>query len=304
MRLKRVEASSIAEALRLLRMELGENALILHTKTVPAGGLGGRFRASRVEVLGAIEEPHAPTVTSRAAGAARPAVPLAGEPEIPPSAATVPHAEDIEVPYAPSVWERAGARPRRVAFVGPTGAGKTTTLAKVAARAQLEHGRRVSVVTIDTYRIGAVPQLESYASILGVPFAVARTPDELGEALERARASDLVYIDTTGRSPRGAGIAELTPFLDRAAADDVCLVISATTRPSDALRAATVYQRLGATRLCITKLDETEDCAGLPSLARATGLPFTWLGVGQDVPDDLEEAEPTRMRTLFAGSAA
>lgn len=304
MRLKRVEASSIAEALRLLRQELGENALILHTKTVPAAGLGGRFRTARVEVLGAIEEPHAPTVTSRMAAAGRSAVPLGDEPQSPPPAATLPIAAELDVPYAPSIWERAGGRPRRVAFVGPTGAGKTTTLAKVAARAQLEYGRRVSLVTIDTYRIGAVPQLESYASILGVPFAVARTPEELGAALERARASDLVYIDTTGRSPRGAAVGELGPFLERASADDVYLVMSATTRPTDSLRAAAVYQRLGATRLCITKLDETDDCAGLPSLASATGLPFTWLGVGQDVPDDLEEAEPARMRALMARSAA
>src|SRR5262249_8564099 len=130
--------------------------------------------------------------------------------------------------FAPSPWHRVGDRARRIAFVGPTGAGKTTTLAKVAALAQLDPGRRRSLVTIDTYGIGAVPQLASYAEILGVPLHVAHTPEDLVAALHASGDADLVYIDTTGRSPLGPGVDGLRPFLDAAAADDVCLVMSAT----------------------------------------------------------------------------
>jgi flagellar biosynthesis protein FlhF len=296
MRIKRVEAASVAEALRVLRQELGDNALILHTKTLRGSGVSGFFRSPRVEVLGAVDEPRTSTpkplpATARAAAAERFCDSGQG-------------AGRGSVAYAPSAWDRVRGRARRIAFVGPTGAGKTTTLAKVAARAQLEHRRRVNLITIDTYRIGAVPQLASYAAILGVPFEVAETPDDLAGALARAQGSDLVFIDTAGRSPRGRGIDELSPFMERAAADDICLVVGATTRPDDALRAAMDYARLRPNRLCITKLDETDDRGGIPVISRETGLPITWLGVGQEVPDDLEEAEPKRLTAILGANPA
>jgi flagellar biosynthesis protein FlhF len=293
MRIKRVEAESTADALRLLRAELGENALILSTRT-----LEGPPRR-RVEVVGAVDDPRQPPGPGPLRGAPLSGPLAGGDTELAWPVLDVRH-----VVCAPSPWDRASRRARRIAFVGPTGAGKTTTLAKVAARARLEHRRRVSLVTIDTYRIGAVPQLASYAQILGVPLTVANSPADLAAALDGAHEADLVYIDTVGRSPFGPGIEGLAPFLERAAADDVCLVLSATTRPSDCLSAAARYARLGPTRLCITKLDETDDRSALPAVSHATRLPLTWLGVGQEVPDDLEEAEPGRLAALLAGGRA
>jgi flagellar biosynthesis protein FlhF len=335
MRLKRIEAATVAEAMRRLREELGEQAVILHTKTLAGSGLDGLIRGPRVEILGAVDEPDTRAGT--------PALVLPAPPVEAPSAVAVPlpasageasrradiaarlarfqaavptaplaTAGPVEAPspasgpvrgrigFAPSPWDRMADRARRIAFVGPTGAGKTTTLAKVAALAQLDHGRRVSLVTIDTYRIGAVPQLASYAEILGVPLHIAHTPEELAAALDASGDADLVYIDTTGRSPLGSGVDGLRPFLATAAPDDVCLVVSATTRPIDALRAAASYGRLSPNRLCVTKLDETDHHDTVPALAEGTGLPLTWLGTGQNVPDDLEQANPGRIAALAA----
>ena len=374
MRLKRIEAPTVGEAMRRLRQELGDDAVILHTKTIGGGpGMSGLLGRSRVEILGAVDEPMG------SAAAPTPAVPPPAAPVPAPArhaitapVAALPADADDEMPWAtpvaepmavvaapavpaaravpadaraeiaarlarfqaavPSIrlaaepvaaaaaagvelrrssmtclrpdWDRLGDRARRIAFVGPTGAGKTTTLAKAAARAQLDYGRRVHLVTIDTFRIGAVPQLASYAEILGVPLDVAHTPEELERALERARGADLVFIDTVGRSPVGPGLEGLAPFMEAAAADDVLLTVSVTTRVADALRAAARYGRLHPNRLCVTKLDETDYHASIPVLSESTGLPLTWLTNGQSVPDDLEEAEPGRIASLVAASAA
>jgi len=377
MRIKRVEADNVTEAMRELRRELGDHALILHTKCLPARGLAGWFKTPRVEILGAVDEPEifgataaaraaaapaaqpatvasplaaAPTVETRPAPAslalapeapaaaetprgrkgrkaaargatvepqrqlvaerlarfraANPAIPIARETAPAPAAAgpgpeVAPAAPALDgIRLAASDFSRAGRRARRVAFVGPTGAGKTTTLAKLAARAQLEHGRRVGLVTIDTYRIGAVPQLRAYADILGVPLEVASTPDELSHALARLADRDVVFVDTIGRSPMGGGVDALVPFMAVAGADEVHLVIAATTRMQDSLRAARSFARLVPDRLVVTKLDETDDREAVTALASATSLPLAWLGTGQEVPDDIEEPTAARIAAL------
>jgi len=352
MRIKRIEAATVTEALRRLREELGDDALILQTKTISAPGVAGFFRRARVEVLGAVDE----DLPSSASATAVLPVPVGGAPasvhpredvalRVTDAAAEVRHAiaerlrsfraavptAPIDVPvlaskstatvrptpaaaratagvsplaYGPFDWSALGPRARRVAFVGPTGAGKTTTLAKVAARAQLDHGRRVRLVTVDTYRIGAVPQLASYAEILGVPLTVAHTPAEVASAMAQTSDVDLVFIDTTGRSPLGNGIDGLRPFLDAAAPDITYLVLSAITRPHDAMRAAQGYRQLGTNALCVTRLDETDDHATVTHVASATGLPLGWLGVGQEVPDDLREADAAMLAALANGGHA
>jgi flagellar biosynthesis protein FlhF len=349
MRIKRIEAATVAEAMRQLRQELGDDALILQTKTITAPGVAGLFKRTRVELLGAVDEDLPVSVAARAAAphAATPATPVTvihgrdGGFRVTDAAAEARHAvaerlrsfraavptAPLASPYAEAEvsrrvpaearvdealasacaafdWTSLGPRARRVAFVGPTGAGKTTTLAKVAARAQLDHGRRVRLVTIDTYRIGAVPQLASYAEILGVPLTVAHTPAEVAHAMAQAADADLVFIDTTGRSPLGPGIEGLKPFVDAAEPDITYLVLSAITRPGDAIRAAQGYRQLGTNALCVTRLDETDDHAGLADVASATGLPLGWLGVGQEVPDDLREADPGTLAALVRGGHA
>lgn len=364
MRIKRIEADSIAEAMRELRRELGDHALILHTRQLAPRGVAGWFRSPRVEILGAVDEPHLmsagsapvpaaasspPSAFARMQSAAQaaaqlalgmsqaPAPPAGPEPVVPPrskkgrkasrrgaqpepqreAAPALAGGRDGEgggvalaeadpalslagIAFGTTEWTRVGRRARRIAFVGPTGAGKTTTLAKLAARAQLEHGRRIGLVTIDTYRIGAVPQLGAYADILRVPLEVAHTPEELSHALARLNNRDIVFIDTIGRSPLGGGVDGLVPFLATAAADEVHLVLSAPTRPADSIRAARSFARLVPNRLVVTKFDETDDHSSVAAVARATGLPLTWLGIGQEVPDDIEEATPARIGALAA----
>jgi len=325
MRIKRIEAATVAEAMRRLREDLGDNALILQTRTITAPGVAGLFKRTRVEILGAADEELETTTAKVAAAperevtpaadaaldtraaiarrlrsfrAAVPAVPLAvAGPDGPPA---------VEPPAAhrPFEWTRLGRRARRIVFVGPTGAGKTTTLAKVAALAQLDHGCRVSLVTIDTYRIGAVPQLASYAEILGAPLSVAQTPAEVAQALARADDADLVFIDTTGRSPLGPGVDGLKPFLEAAAPDITYLVLSAITRQRDALRAADSYGRLTPSALCVTRIDETDDYDNVTQVTRGTGLPLAWLGVGQEVPDDIKEADAENLAALAKGGHA
>ncbi|MBI4593828.1 MAG: flagellar GTP-binding protein, partial [Candidatus Rokubacteria bacterium] len=148
-----------------------------------------------------------------------------------------------------------------------------------------------------------VPQLGAYADILKVPLEVANTPEELSHALARLADRDIVFIDTIGRSPLGGGVDGLVPFLATAGADEVHLVLSATTRPDDSIRAARSFARLVPNRLVITKVDETDDYGALAAVSRATGLPLAWLGVGQEVPDDLEPATPQRIGELLAAAA-
>jgi flagellar biosynthesis protein FlhF len=328
MRLKRIEAPTVAQALQRLRQELGEQAVILHTRTLGAGA------RTRVEVLGAVDAPPGLADPAAAALAATAAA------EIPPAAAGDGRRDEIAqrlarfraavpgvpltsagspagaggplpgvggqaagVACLPPCWEPAPGRARRIAFVGPTGAGKTTTLAKAAARAHLDHGCRVGLVTMDTYRIGAVPQLASYAEILGVPLAVAHSPEDLGRAAGEADA-DLVFVDTIGRSPLGPGVDGLRPYLEAAGADDVVLVLPVALRVADALRAAAAFARLAPNRLCMTKLDETDYHEPIAIVSQVTGLPLTWLGTGQSVPDDLEDATPERVAALVAAGRA
>ncbi|HEX6988733.1 MAG TPA: hypothetical protein VF282_04635, partial [Bacillota bacterium] len=194
--------------------------------------------------------------------------------------------------------ERLGAAPtaaRTIAFVGPTGAGKTTTLAKLASRAVLVEGRRVALITLDTYRVGAVEQLQTYAEILDVPLFVAYTAEDLRQALDRAGHADLVLIDTAGRGPADAvGIARLRQALAQVQVDQIQLVMTAGTRVLDAQYLGATYRRLGPNRLLLTKLDETLALGGILEIPALLGLPVSYFTFGQSVPDDIEPATPQR----------
>ena len=131
------------------------------------------------------------------------------------------------IPIAPPIRAVVGTR-RMVALVGPTGVGKTTTVAKLAANFKLAHGLRVGLITVDTYRIAAVEQLKTYAEIIDLPLAVANDPGQMPQAVEELGAVDMVFIDTAGRSPRDeVKIRELADFMAQARPDEVHLVLSA-----------------------------------------------------------------------------
>lgn len=184
-------------------------------------------------------------------------------------------------------------------FVGPPGAGKTTTIAKVAARARALGGRVPMLVGADAYRVGAVEQLRLYAEILGAPFAVARTAAELERAIARGHAPMLV--DTAGRSPADPNIRDLFDILGGRTGVRTHLVLAASTSPRDADRVLENYAAARPTRAVLTKIDETETPGPLVSALRSSGLTVSWLGCGQRVPEDLRRADGRLLAAMATG---
>ncbi|WP_425614051.1 flagellar biosynthesis protein FlhF [Anatilimnocola sp. NA78] len=196
-----------------------------------------------------------------------------------------------EISLAGPLQLPAGER-RVVALVGPTGVGKTTTVAKLAAQFRLNQQRRVGLITIDTYRIAAVDQLKTYADIMNLQLEVASTPREMSAALAALADCQLVLIDTTGRSPRDAmRIAEQRSLLSIADPDEVHLVLSSTSSTACQQLAMRAYASVGPTSLMLTKLDELPQLGSLASLLRETSLPLSYTTHGQNVPDDIRAAD-------------
>lgn len=185
-------------------------------------------------------------------------------------------------------------------FVGPTGAGKTTTLAKLAAQFSIFHKKKVALITIDTYRIGAVDQLKIYGDILGIPLEVVMTPKELKEAVYRQRDKDAILIDTAGRpSKNRMSIAELRSFLDVIAPAETFLVLSCTTKDRDLVSIVEDFKALNYTKLIFTKTDETEALGSILNIAHATGTPVAYITNGQSVPDDIEVVDPQKLAKMI-----
>jgi flagellar biosynthesis protein FlhF len=187
-------------------------------------------------------------------------------------------------------------RCRVVALVGPTGVGKTTTIAKLAANYRLREKLRVGLITVDTYRVAAVEQLRTYADIIDLPMEVVATPREMREAVQRMSHLDLVLMDTAGRSPRDeVKIQELKSMLAEAEPDEVHLVLSTTAGAKNLVSTAEQFADVGTTAMLLTKLDEAHSLGHLASLIAKCDLPFSYLTDGQDVPDDIQVAERRRL---------
>lgn len=203
----------------------------------------------------------------------------------------------IAAPIKPTPGRR-----KVVALIGPTGVGKTTTLAKLAANLRLREGVKVGLITVDTYRIAAVEQLKTYAELIDLPMKVVTSPQEMQTALDGLRHVDLVLIDTAGRSPRDdLKIQELKDCLDAARADEVHLVLSAAAGMSSLETVASHFKPVGVNSLILTKLDEATAAGQLLSVARHLRTPVSYLTTGQNVPDDIEPAHATRMARLILG---
>jgi flagellar biosynthesis protein FlhF len=190
-----------------------------------------------------------------------------------------------------------------VALVGPTGVGKTTTLAKLAARFRVHERRRVGLITVDTYRIAAVDQLRTYAEIIDLPLHVVRTPHEMRGAVAALADADLVLIDTAGRSPSDTlHIEELREQLAEARPDEVHLVASCTTGVGALEHAVRQFAVLQPTALVLTKLDEAVELGHLSTLLLGDGrLPLSYVTDGQSVPDDLAVADPATLARRIVG---
>jgi flagellar biosynthesis GTPase FlhF len=324
MLLKRIEASSLPAALERVRVECGEDALVVETRSTrsgflvvaaqPDGTLPARDQIGRptlpaaprwtrgFQPLAATAEEFgiAPRILAAVENAllgTRVELGRVGDPALPSLCARVLQA-------LLAVEPRFEGRPvhrdfHAIALVGPTGVGKTTTLGKLAARA-VAAGQDVAIVTVDTYRVAAVEQLRAFADLLDVPMDIAFTPQDLRRTLQRHRDRDRIYIDTTGRSPLDrdalqAGSAVL-PGSDIAR----LLCLAAGTRRRDADAVIEAHDRAGIDGVCLTKWDETTMPGEALSAAVERGLRLSHFGVGQEVPADIVAVDAaTLARAVF-----
>jgi flagellar biosynthesis protein FlhF len=200
----------------------------------------------------------------------------------------------------------AQAGPKVVVFLGPTGVGKTTTIAKISGRIAVNGTKKVALLTADTYRIAAAEQLRTYANILEVPFRVIYTEEEFIEAISDFKTFDYIFLDTAGHSHQNQEHVEklrkMVECLDTFAQKQVFLVLSATTKYKDLQRIADMYREITEYQLIFTKLDETSALGNLLNLKLYTDAQIAYVTYGQNVPDDIEAFNPQKtVKHLLGG---
>lgn len=201
----------------------------------------------------------------------------------------------------PITFKKKDSQQQAIALVGPTGVGKTTTIAKLAATFSIVDKKKVALITADTYRVAAVEQLKTYGEIIGIPVDVIYTAQELKQSLERHRDKDLILIDTAGRSHRNTvQMAELKTLLDVALPTSTYLVLSATTKYRDMLDIVNSYGDIDINALVFTKLDETSSYGAVLNIVNRTQKHLSYVTVGQNVPDDIEVADPVKIARMIA----
>jgi len=190
---------------------------------------------------------------------------------------------------------------RVLTFVGPTGVGKTTTLAKLATKLSLDEQKKIALVAVQTYRLGAMEQLQVYGDFLGIPVEVVMTPAELGRVLENHADKDYILVDTAGRSARNNGqLLELKSFLNAVGEpQDIFLVLSLTTKNRDLNKIVYEFQRIKCSKIIFTKLDETETFGSVLNVVNNYGMPVAYLADGQGIPDCISEAKPRSIAELL-----
>jgi flagellar biosynthesis protein FlhF len=322
MHLKRYRMPTVREALARVREDLGPNALVLSTRLVakrgPAGWLGGR----EVEIAAAADRPQmsesrqgevsdrqaaqgvdheivarlcAAGIDSALANEAFAAVPRGAR-----RAASVPTLRKALADCLRAVAAGGDDFAPIEVFVGPPGAGKTTTIAKIAAQERARHGRRLGLVAADGYRVGAVEQLRLYADIIGTSFRVVRAPAEM----EQVFAKPLPYpmlVDTAGRSPRDRAAREMFDFLSGRKGVRTHVVIPASINVAELDRVLDGFGQVRPDRVVLTRLDESESVSPLITALRERQLAVSYLGTGQRVPEDLARATPPVLAACMLG---
>ena len=306
------------EALRAVREELGPTALVLSSRTVRTSGMRGWIGGRAVEVTAAIERPEV-SEERLARPADRPSVQAS-------SIAARLEASGLDPAIARLLAEHPALQARGAGrtvirqalaeqlaaltapdddiatvevFIGPPGVGKTTTIAKIAAQARATETTRFGLVAADGFRVGAVEQLRLYADIIGSPFLVARSGNELSRVIDRGRGP--LLVDTAGRSPRDTASVEMLNALAGRSGVRRHLVLPAGTPAAEARRVLERFGPMRPDRLVLTRLDEVETLAPLVGVLRECRLPVSYLTNGQNVPDDLERATPARLTDWVLG---
>ncbi len=325
----RYRTETVQEALRQARHALGRDAMILSVRTVRAGGVRGLFGARAVEVTAAAGRQPVSDLRHRGQ---RPA--LSGQAraqrEVAELAARL-EAGGVDVELALDVARQhvaaGGGRRQSMAalgatlaanlaplaatdrgyapvemFVGPPGAGKTTTIAKIAAQERARGGQAPALVSADGFRVGAVEQLRLYAGILAAPFTAARTPAEVAAAIDGA--SRPILLDTAGRSPSDQAMRELFQATARRAGVRTHLVVAASSGRDGLLAAFEQFADAHPSRVVVTKVDEAGSLAPLVGVLKQRGLPVSFLGTGQRVPEHLEVASGATLAGWITGTAA
>ena len=194
----------------------------------------------------------------------------------------------------PSLIEAVPGKTKYVFFLGPTGVGKTTTIAKIASSFKIKEKRNIGLLTADTYRIAAVEQLRTYANILGIPLSVVYSASEIQEARKDLDRYEIVLVDTAGRSDKNIEqIDELKRLISAVPEEDreVYLVLSATTKYGDLMRIAETYKEVADYKLIFTKVDETGTIGNIYNILMQTGASLSYVTFGQNVPDDISAAD-------------
>jgi flagellar biosynthesis protein FlhF len=340
MHLKRYRRENVQEALRAVREDLGPNALVLSTRTVRVAGPRGWMGAHQFEITAAAErpavsggrhrrgaaqlEPVEPWLTAEPVQKAKAASRAANEIVARLEASGMDSKLAQEIAAACPAKNRRGATTRALratlidalgplgaldekyapveVFIGPPGAGKTTTIAKIAAKERATRGQKLGLLSADGFRVGAVEQLRLYAEILGAPFSVARSPQELESALSGARRHS-VLLDTAGRSPSANASRDMFRVLSGRRDVRTHLVVPATTTVPALKSLFERFDEAQPNRVVITKLDEAGTIAPLLGALRERGLPISYLGTGQNVPEHLEPATGAAIAAWVTGDA-
>ena len=352
MRIKKFTANNYADALEQVKKELGDEALIMSTRSIkPNTLLAGRNAANKVEITAADEFNEPTAVVSveeelhlkdeskldmkslifNLLSEKGQAQTLGLKPnqfetyslliengldenfaskllkKIKGNSDGNPEKEKLQVmslmkkviPFGGGVNLRPDG-PKLVAFVGPTGVGKTTTIAKVAADYAIRKNKKVALISLDTYRLGAVDQLQIYGDIMNLPVEVAGEKQAFCEIVSRNRDKDLILIDTTGRSHRDQGYSRQLKEIFAAAGEvEVHLVLSVTSQEKLFWSTFQQFAPIGVDRVLFTKLDEGLSFGHLFNFSVRNRVPLSYFTIGQNVPEDLEIAAPDRVISLI-----